>query len=43
MSVNSEAVVSKPKSGLSVDWWAVLLAVVLAVLVRFGVLQHIPW
>lgn len=33
----------KKSSLLSVDGWAVLLAVVLAVLVRFGVLQHIPW
>jgi len=38
----AEQVVTK-KSGLPVDWWAVLLAVVLAILVRFGVLQHIPW
>ena len=41
---NSETtIVTKPKGGLSVDWWAVLLAVVLATLVRVGVLQHIPW
>jgi hypothetical protein len=31
------------KRGLSLDWWAVLLALVLALLVRVGVLQHIPW
>ena len=43
MSVDSEAVATKPKGGLSVDWWAVLLAVTLAVLVRAGVLQHITW
>jgi hypothetical protein len=42
-SSSEEVVAAKPKGGLSVDWWAVLLAVVLAVLVRFGVLQHIPW
>jgi len=29
--------------GLSLDWWAVLLAVVLALLVRAGVLQHVGW
>lgn len=28
---------------LSLDGWAVLLALVLALLVRAGVLQHIPW
>jgi hypothetical protein len=31
------------KQGLTLDWWAVLLALVLALLVRVGVLQHIPW
>jgi hypothetical protein len=31
------------KQGLTLDWWAVLLAIVLALLVRVGVLQHIPW
>jgi len=29
--------------GLSVDVWAVLLAFLLAVLVKFGVLGNIPW
>jgi hypothetical protein len=42
MSSTKETTV-KRKSWLSVDVWAVLLAVVLAVLVRVGVLQHIPW
>jgi hypothetical protein len=31
------------KSGLSLDVWAVLLAFLLAVLVRLGVLANIPW
>ena len=31
------------KRGLALDWWAVLLALVLALLVRAGVLQHVPW
>jgi hypothetical protein len=31
------------RRGLTLDWWAVLLALVLALLVRVGVLQHIPW
>lgn len=35
--------VSQPKSGLSVDGWAVLLAFALALLVRFGVLKTVPW
>lgn len=29
--------------GFSVDAWAVLLAFVLAALVRAGVFKHIPW
>jgi hypothetical protein len=35
--------IQKRKSWLSVDVAAVLLAVALAVLVRFGVLNHISW
>jgi hypothetical protein len=31
------------KAGLSLDWWAVLLAAALAVLVRVGVLKQISW
>jgi hypothetical protein len=31
------------KSTLSLDWWAVLLALLAAVLVKTGVLSHIPW
>lgn len=31
------------KRGLTLDWWAVLLALVLALLVRVGILQHISW
>ena len=34
---------SADKRGLTLDWWAVLLALVLALLVRVGLLQHIPW
>jgi hypothetical protein len=28
---------------LSIDWWAVLLSGVAAVLIKLGVLPHIPW
>ena len=31
------------KRGLTLDWWAVLLALVLALLVRAGVVQHVAW
>jgi hypothetical protein len=33
----------KRKTWLTLDWWAVLLAFVLALLVRANVLQHISW
>lgn len=28
---------------LSVDWWAVLLALLVTLLVRFGITPPIPW
>jgi hypothetical protein len=28
---------------LSIDWWSVLLALLAAILVKLGVLPHIPW
>jgi hypothetical protein len=31
------------RRGFSIDAWAVLLAFVLAALVRAGVFKHIPW
>ncbi|HLJ85334.1 MAG TPA: hypothetical protein VKZ53_00845 [Candidatus Angelobacter sp.] len=34
---------SKSAFKLSVDVWAVLTALLLALLVRAGVLQHVPW
>lgn len=39
----ADETVVRDKRGLTLDWWAVLLAVVLALLVRAGVLQRIPW
>jgi hypothetical protein len=41
MSQQQEAVAQK--RGLSLDTWAVLLALALAALVRLGVFKHIPW
>jgi len=29
--------------GLSLDGWAVLVALVLALLVRLGIFRHVPW
>jgi hypothetical protein len=43
MSEQAEAGTVAVKRGFSVDAWAVLLAFVLAALVRAGVFKHIPW
>jgi len=32
-----------PVFQLSTDWWAVLTALVLALLVRIGLIQKVPW
>jgi hypothetical protein len=34
-----------PKSApkLSLDTWAVLLALAVAILIRLGVISHVPW
>lgn len=39
----SEVSGSGKRLALSVDTWAVILALVLALLVRVGVFQKIPW
>jgi hypothetical protein len=31
------------KRGLSADWWSVLIAITVAVLVKLGVFSKIPW
>jgi hypothetical protein len=28
---------------LSLDWWAVLISLAVALLVKFGILKGIPW
>ncbi len=48
MAVNQNEVDAKtgtvPKrSRFSLDTWAVIFALVVALLVRFGVIKHIPW
>ena len=44
MSQAEQTVVTPVKArGFSIDAWAVLLAFVLAALVRAGVFKHIPW
>jgi len=39
----SRAPVSRKSFRLSLDAWAVAAAFVLALLVRSGVLKHVPW
>jgi len=43
--MNTEVVAGKTASKwkLSLDTWAVLVAFLLALLVRTGVLKHVPW
>lgn len=43
MSENEKAVVAGRRKGLSLDTWAVLAAFLAALLIRVGVLKHIPW
>jgi hypothetical protein len=28
---------------LSIDWWSVITALSAAILIKFGILPHIPW
>jgi hypothetical protein len=39
----AESSVTKSGSGMSLDWWSVVLALLAAALVKAGVLPHIPW
>jgi hypothetical protein len=43
MSEQRPALAPVKRPGFSIDAWAVLLAFVLAALVRAGVFKHIPW
>jgi hypothetical protein len=33
----------KPNIRLSLDWWSVIAALGAAVIVKLGVLPHVPW
>jgi len=43
--MSAEAAAGKPQSSwkLSLDTWAVVVALLLALLVRVGVFKHVPW
>ncbi len=43
MSAEENAVQAKEPWRLSLDSWAVVVALLMALLVRVGVFKHIPW
>jgi hypothetical protein len=43
MSTTSQPIPEPKKRLFSIDTWAVLLALAAALLVRSGVLSHVPW
>jgi hypothetical protein len=43
MSVTEKTVTTGKRLGLSLDTWAVLAAFLAALLIRVGVVKHIPW
>jgi len=43
MSAETNAVKTGKRWNLSLDSWAVLLALLAALLVRAGVFKHVPW
>jgi hypothetical protein len=43
MGSETKAVAIARPRGLSLDGWAVLLALLAALLVRAGIFRHVPW
>ena len=43
MSESKKEVTEMKRRGLSLDTWAVLAAFLAALLIRAGILKHIPW
>jgi hypothetical protein len=43
MSQEEETKRPEPKASLSIDTWAVVLAFVLAILVKIGVIHRVAW
>jgi hypothetical protein len=43
MSDPQPKAVAKPPSRLSLDTWAVLVALLAAALIRFGIIPRVPW
>jgi hypothetical protein len=43
MSDQQPKTIPKPAPGFSLDTWAVLIALLAAALIRFGVIPRVPW
>lgn len=43
MTIDEESLQPKLRWRLSLDAWAVVVALLAALLVRFGVFKHVPW
>jgi hypothetical protein len=43
MSEENKIATTATQLGLSLDVWAVITAFLLAILVRVGILKHVPW
>jgi hypothetical protein len=43
MSEDNKIATAATRLGLSLDVWALITAFLLALLVRVGVLKHVPW
>jgi hypothetical protein len=43
MSSENTQATAKSAPRLTLDTWAVLIALAAAVLIRFGVIPHVPW
>jgi len=43
VTIPESKAVAKASPKLSLDTWAVILALLAAALIRFGLLPHVPW
>ena len=41
--MNSTLIRTRPRAKLSLDWWAVIIALVFVLGVKFGAIISIPW
>jgi hypothetical protein len=43
MTKNNPEAIARPAALLSIDTWAVLIALLAAALIRFGLIPRVPW